>query len=450
MSRPLGPWAESSTFRTPDDHFTVENCSPYPFTTNCSPSREIVTSRTGCNQGRHDKDTPYDPAGSTLDYQNDERGSLSGTYRWIYDGAWMAFSGLKVSAADPVPIPDDVKLEVSREAALKMADKAQGGMNTTSILGGFGQNVAMVSNAVFALGRGFNNVVRQTERSAGSGKRFAFAAKEEQAFINSKVEKVRTPGTSLKDLREHSPVFAVGDKFSNAYLEYTYGLKPAIGDFTSSIQGLAQQFANVPHARRFTGWMTWNDRYVVDREHSSVGPPPGFPSDPGRYYWTEHTTVSRFFKAKYGCWEKLSTENPLISLYQLGLTPDTVLTGLWDLIPYSFLLDYFYDVSGMLSLSMFPQGAFRGQWHLTYERYEVTTDYIAVCNNANSWCNHSLWGGRSTKTIVRFSRQPGLWTPAVERPHLRLPGDRQARNMLALGISAVTSTASSPIWQKTA
>jgi len=439
--RPLGPWSETTHLQqdrkyhsSVDIYGNVHNIEG-PF------ALDVLSQRTGYNSGLLGRNgsgvSEYSPTSSSLYRLEMEPTSISVATSDVsgvthYGGVSTDWLTADISLANVLsPIDYD---GARREAASRMISRAQGGFNAVSALGGVKQAAAMVAHAAVNMADGFANAVSGVEKAMGR---------------SSKLHRRSRAEAKLNSRQSSLPVVdAVGSILTDAYLEYTYGLNPLIMDLTSGAQALAQTFADVPQTRRFSGWAERTHRHTEQR--------------PGTYAyyasnnysfssWIADVTVSRSFRVKYGCQERPPSENPLIALYHLGLTPGAVLNGLWDLTPWSFLIDYFCDISSYISLATFPQGLFTRFWSVEIEKTTVTYSQRATVpywddGRGRSWSFH---GGTARTELVRYSRQPMLWSPWIERPNTSQPSMKQAANMMALAINRVASTQKSPIWVKT-
>lgn len=429
---PIGPWSETTEFQT-DDATSGTNWplwSPPLLIQTGYPTHEVTVHRTGHNSGRKRERAEYVPTSSSLFREEVERCTISGRLYYAYDNAWY---DMVWHHAEPWSLPFTAPVDrdgARKEAAMRFIERAQGGFNSVSVVGGMNQTISMLFGAAHTLATGFTDVVRKVEK------------------VYHQRKKMRPRSiSSLDDHRKASPVFAVADIVSDVYLEYTYGLKPSIGDFVSAINACGQTFGDVPKARRFSGWATRDYRTSISNETYSCAQPD--PSD-ANFGVVRDSFAHVFFKVKYGGHERPPDENPIIALYHLGLTPDTVLRGLWDLTPWSFLLDYFYDIDSALAMSMFPQGAFEKLWRVEYEKIVINSLFRRRNDRVErpEW-HASVEGGTSTRCIVQYSRVPELWQPTVSRPSVQLPSAKQGLNMMALAISSVVSTTESPIWRRT-
>lgn len=131
---------------------------------------------------------------------------------------------------------------------------------------------------------------------------------------------------------------------SSTWLEYSYGWKPLASDISDATEALARQITR--HSRtsspmiRGNGKEILNDFTIQDFASASV---PGYAVV---YSWRFSGSVS----VKYYGKVQLETEKTLPSLQQnLGLQLQDFVPTVWELIPYSFLVDYFTNIGDLLS-----------------------------------------------------------------------------------------------------
>lgn len=124
--------------------------------------------------------------------------------------------------------------------------------------------------------------------------------------------------------------FATGRSIADTWLEFSFGWKPLVQDVFNAVDILQ----NPIKANRPIG--TASDTWFYQRQ---VGLYPGHPNG----YTLERSTGKIF--AKMGCEVEISNPN-LYLANQLGLTNPALIV--WELIPFSFVVDWFTNVGQFL------------------------------------------------------------------------------------------------------
>lgn len=126
---------------------------------------------------------------------------------------------------------------------------------------------------------------------------------------------------------------------NDTYLEYTYGWRPLFMDVDNGMQALATYASSNPfHVERVTKY-GWDEAVTVDSDQSSL------------------TSINVLTK-----WELKSTERCRVSAgirvytdgsltgsaWTFGLNIDQFAPTAWELLPYSFLVDYFTNIGTII------------------------------------------------------------------------------------------------------
>jgi len=213
---------------------------------------------------------------------------------------------------------------------------------------------------------------------------------------------IRTRGTSLlssfedyiKYAKKLSGKRALKD-INNLYLEYTFGWKPLIKDIGDAASSLLQDRSldrkivgsadNTTASNRFYGPYAYGGQ--------------GF----GRYNMTSVNSVKS--SCRYvGVANASLVDRPsgsILSLAEsrLGLRLSEFVPTIWELIPYSFVVDYFANIGGVLEGAFIERSALR--W--------VSRTKRCVAVNKMTWQPAGSVGSSSWKAISR-SQTPGyLW-----------------------------------------
>lgn len=131
-----------------------------------------------------------------------------------------------------------------------------------------------------------------------------------------------------------------GTALSNRWLEVSYGVKPLLQD----VAGACQTFDSLltPPDREVTakaGWPTYETGVSQSGTNTSA---------------TQRSSKGNF-KIRSSAEVVYRVDNPWdVAFQSLGL--DRPLASLWEMIPYSFVVDWFFDVSGWLNSGRSIQG----------------------------------------------------------------------------------------------
>lgn len=146
-------------------------------------------------------------------------------------------------------------------------------------------------------------------------------------------------------------------QFDNLWLEFQYGWKPLLNDIYDSCQAIANVHYKQRHLR-FTG----SGSYEV----SAVRPGPTYSEGGGAQFPTLFKTT---VKAKTRYVLECSEENTLLTtLANTGITNPAALA--WELLPYSFVLDWFVPVGDYLEQLEYTRG-------MTFARACKTSRFVA-------------------------------------------------------------------------
>lgn len=203
-------------------------------------------------------------------------------------------------------------------------------------------------------------------------------------------------------------------------LEIEFGLKPLLADS----RDIAVAIAKIVGRR---------DKQSVKgyAEESQV-----FTNENSSYYCNSsllNATISEKRQEKVSCrfkgsvdlatsWEGSIADN-------FGIMPNDIVPSLWEIAPWSFLVDYFVDVSGWLNAAMAATS--RLTWTCGTRRSETTVTKWAKPGSLSDMVMSTHGSGFSSASTVVFDR--GFVGPEVPvMPKIRLPGINQTWNILAL------------------
>jgi hypothetical protein len=181
---------------------------------------------------------------------------------------------------------------------------------------------------------------------------------------------------------------------ANAWLVYRYGIRPLVGSTSEVLKALNQKLKPSRQTSRDTGSIsgTSNDVIVYNRS-------------PWVSTYRKQKTESHTIRA-------VSIDEFTKDLaYDLGFSAKSLMTLPWELVPYSFVVDWFANVSdslGALAQAFSDKSLGRCHTHqAVYTDYRVSTD-MSSASELNTLVSPSLSWCRMD--IVTKSRFP--WLPA--------------------------------------
>jgi hypothetical protein len=214
---------------------------------------------------------------------------------------------------------------------------------------------------------------------------------------------------------------------AGTWLEFQFGWKPLVSDAEDAIFAL---YKIAKHRNRFA-MVRGSGKDVIQLQNDSIG------DSLGSLRWTKTTIGRSTVDVRYFGVVDLTMSNYEVVRSQLGFRLDRFVPTLWEVLPYSFLVDYFSNVGDMLSA--WSLGSTRLKWVAKTERIEYlyelssTSPYIANPSSSGSYS----WVGRDPATsrgsFVRVSRTPSAGS-LVPSAVLEIPGFRSLKwaNIAAL------------------
>lgn len=199
---------------------------------------------------------------------------------------------------------------------------------------------------------------------------------------------------------------------AGTWLEYSFGWTPLVRDIQDAMKALAETFSGKLHQTVFSAKgeseEPWLRHEVVN---STVG---GL--NYRLYYQTKGNIVVRY---KGGVVSEVSTYPTIRETW--GIRFQDIVPTVYELIPYSFLLDYFSNLGDVLSAM--SQGPVHLAWGNKTSRLERTTrmtsgEYYSTVNGSVSG---GLAGGSSS--LVSFVRTPvNLVSVGLSDLRFQVPG----------------------------
>jgi hypothetical protein len=229
--------------------------------------------------------------------------------------------------------------------------------------------------------------------------------------------------SSLKKVSRRLSSRARRRKLVDTYLEATFGWQPLIGDIQDGLKALNRYHARRPfEIERVNAWSRGeSSKFYPNRSISSTFLV---------VHYTTEVTQSVFYKIGGGV--KLRSQgSPRGVLETFGVLPQNFLPTAWELIPYSFLIDYFTNIGTIIDAWSLVNGNLAWAYKTertetkTYNRLDrITTDSPGKITSA--YIGNTVWVERSVQR-----RDLGSLIPDFR---FRLPGlgTRQALNIATL------------------
>jgi len=180
----------------------------------------------------------------------------------------------------------------------------------------------------------------------------------------------------------------------NTWLEYQYGWKPLLSDLYGSVEAFRQGV--VPPGR------IYHLTAQVSNETTQTFPPINASFNDKLKSRKENRKLKRSSKAKAGVYVQV-TSPMAATLQQLGLLNPLSLA--WELLPYSFVVDWFLPIGSYLGALSSSLGYTQVRsWSSSELKNELTVD---------------IYNGQLTSVLVMYSRSADYVSPTV-KPLLRV------------------------------
>jgi hypothetical protein len=135
-----------------------------------------------------------------------------------------------------------------------------------------------------------------------------------------------------------SPLKAAAD----AWLEFQFGWRPIAGDISGALAAWKKPRLEIAHANAFAK----RDDHISSVKVPSAG------IHPLTYSYSGELTSSVQVKIRGGI--KVETKGVRRNLQAFGLLPDNWINTAYELLPWTWLIDYFTDLGGVINSLTFP------------------------------------------------------------------------------------------------
>lgn len=261
------------------------------------------------------------------------------------------------------------------------------------------------------------------QRTAFEGLTFIGELREALSMIRNPARKLRESvsgylGTAKKRARRNRSPRSKNRAISQTWLEYSFGWSPLINDVGNGAKALS----------RLLTYRTFGVLPVSARDSASTALVETFPtSDPSGAFRViqnrrdEHITGCHL---AVGIKVEPYGNRDLSFLEEVGFNPGSFLPTVWELLPWSFFIDYFTNIGDIIQAFSYIQSEYiftsktlRREHRLSQScRYDKafypTTPLVYWVNNGEP--------GDSSSTAKRVSRSS--FTPGIPTLDFRLPG----------------------------
>jgi hypothetical protein len=219
-----------------------------------------------------------------------------------------------------------------------------------------------------------------------------------KSFSKTVKQQVRNNGLSLNDSA------ALAKEISKVWLEYRFAVSPLLRSASDAFDYLTTETQDVTKRRTARGFDSFAD--------SANGQFRGFlnPSFPTNNFYDFEVVTERRRDVRSGILYEVT--NPLNDVrFQLGLRNKDIPVGLWEILPYSFMVDRVLNISrtlrGLLNL-LDPSVKILAGWSV--EKDSRNTKYREFNHGVGGWSTQVQGDWVRNKTF-RYTRE--TWTPSI-------------------------------------
>lgn len=151
---------------------------------------------------------------------------------------------------------------------------------------------------------------------------------------------------------------------AETWLEYQLGWAPLVADIDNAAKTVAESDLLLEGSWEPTR-AVGNEKKLISSQKSQIGS--GYPR------FEVLNTIHSDVTVRYISCIDVGTHN-VLSLRRIGLSPDNWLPTLWELIPYSFVVDYFTNIGDMISAASLARSSIR--WTLKTVRKQYISEFI--------------------------------------------------------------------------
>lgn len=302
---------------------------------------------------------------------------------------------------------------------IREARAAQGAFRGATWFAELADTIRTIRNPARTLRRGIDDYVRDARRKArkaNNGRRPPVNRAEAEALIRQDPKRARAMGRAVTD----------------SWLEYQFGWQPLVSDIGNAV------LAGLRLSRRLT------PRKRVNAVETETDPP-------------SISTVSRAVAGTVMEWEVQTFQTASVLFYGavtiavdepgLGVTQEfgfrarDFVPALWEIIPYSFLVDYFSNLGDVVEVLSFPKSDI--QWVARTIRNSSIRDGTRTRLRSSS----PVWPASGSTRILDFTPSTYRWERTFIDRHaysdsltprliLEIPGSRSFKKYLNIAALA--------------
>jgi hypothetical protein len=324
-------------------------------------------------------------------------GTPVGRYVTVWGNPYNILTGLFA--------PSDVKSKsnsLALSSFLKRASSKRSAFQGGVFMGELKETIHSIRHPAQALRSGINSYVRKSRK-----------------IVKRMTKRGRPHGGRL-----------IADALSGTWLEFQYGWKPLVSDIEDGFEALSRiREESLPRlmVRSAKGSGLYEGTVPPDAGPISTGD--------SQMQWTYKMRNTYLVDTKYYGVVKLELDSSLKPLASrvFGFSWENFIPTVWELIPYSFLVDYFTNIGDVISAACFPTSGLEWVSKTTFEEGRSTAvSFEKVFWTADTVVTH--WDpGSSTafRRVVNRAPYSGSLIPSLV---LSVPGDKSLKwlNIAAL------------------
>jgi hypothetical protein len=319
----------------------------------------------------------------------------------------------------PSAVDGNLALEATAIAQQKFAKKAQQKITTWQggvAAGEFRESVRQLASPTKRLRSEVSNLLSE------------MVLLKRRIVKNPRLLETHVTKSSVKTLN------SLRNAIADTWLEWSFGVKPMISD----CQDAYLAFRKMALGRRIDKVHIKASHAVREKQYASIGAVTGIVASGAgllQYDVIEENFAETHFRAAY-VWRSVDGNFPIPQLFGVDLS--NFAPTAWELIPWSFLVDYFTDVGSAIEAASIRTVEFawvnytvRNSRTLKMVRPRTEWGSFVMQNYKPSvWCPHPYVAKGTLTTVDRFAGLPPM-TPYV--PHFKLPhSDTKWLNIAAL------------------
>lgn len=241
-------------------------------------------------------------------------GIALGTQGDTFSGAWMRFS----SIANPSSLNETEANNQALKYFVERANETQRSMQGIVTLGELGETLRMIRNPAKALRKGLDRYLDTAKSRVDKA-------------VRSKSSK---PNRSSKTRKQ-----SIRETLSDTWLENAFGWQPLLSEIDAGAKALAKLNYHVyPPIERIGA--SGRTGTITEGSGSSFSG--------GACGWTSRERTTLEVQVRYKGGVKCTSPNAS-AVKEFGFTPRDFIPSVWELIPWSFVADYFTNIGDILN-----------------------------------------------------------------------------------------------------